>query len=107
MTPQALLATTLSVESTKENTDFVEVVHRGATRKAKVEYGDFRKIGKTDMKDQYIQDEISFLGMATVSVSYGDKITYKTVDYAVKHFQPIVDGYYNIFARKKVRTGRL
>ncbi len=108
MNPQDLLKTTIQAEASKDNSDFEDVTHRTLVRKAKVEYGDFRKVTKSDLEDRDIQDEISFLNMQTSTfLAKGDTLTYDTVEYSVEYFTPVVSGVFNIFATKKTRTGSM
>jgi len=112
MNPQDLLKKTIAAEASKSSSDFEDILHRTDTRRAKIEYGDFRQITKSDLGDRDIQDEISFLDVAAPFVSKGDSITYPatgadTVDYFVEYFTLVIPGIYKIFATKKVRTGSM
>lgn len=107
MNPQALLKKTIQAEASKKNSDFEDVTHRGSVKKAKVEYGDFRKTSKSDLGDRDIQDEISFLNMEVSFVAKGDKITHNSVDYFVEYFSIVTAGIYNVFATTKARTGSM
>lgn len=107
MKPQDLLLITIKAEASRQNSDFVDISHRGLTIKAKVEYGDFRQITKSDLGDRDIQDEISFLNAEVSFVAKGDKVTHNGIDYIIEHFSIVVTGIYNIFAIKKVRTGSM
>lgn len=108
MTPQNLLKKTIQAEASKDSSDFEDVLHRTIVRKAKVEYGDFRKVTKSDLEDRDIQDEISFLNMQTSSfLEKGDVLTYNEIEYSVEYFTPVVTGVFNIFATKKIRTGSM
>lgn len=107
MTPQDLLKKTINSESLKIGSDFVEILHRGSTKLAKIEFGDFRKTSKSDLGDRDIQDEISFLNVSTIYVAKGDTVTFNSVAYTVEYFTLVTIGIYNIFATKKVRTGNM
>ena len=107
MTPQELLTKTILAESSRDNSDFEDITHRATTKRAKVEYGDFRKIGKADLGDQLIQDEISFLNVIASYVAKGDKIVHLDKTYLVEYFSLVKEGVYNIFARKETRSGNL
>lgn len=107
MKPQDLLRKTIEAQATRKNSDFEDFTHRATTLKAKVEYGDFRKISKSDLGDRDIQDEISFLNVSVAFVAKGDKVTYRNIDYFIEYFTLVMPGIYNIFAIKKVRTGSI
>jgi len=107
MTPQDLLKKTITAEASRRNSDFEEITHRTKTLKAKIEYGDFRQITKSDLGDRDIQDEISFLNVAVSFITKGDKITYGDDDYFIEYFSLVTTGIYTIFAIKKVRTGSM
>lgn len=108
MNPQDLLKKTILNESSKTGSDFKDIIHRGNTLKAKIEYGDFRKSeqSKDTIKSGYIQDEISFLNVSTaIGVQRGDKVTLDNIDYYIEHYSLVMSDMYNIFAVKKVQTG--
>lgn len=107
MKPQDLLAKTIKAEANRKNSDFESISHRATTLKAKIEYGDFRQITKSDLGDRDIQDEISFLNVQVGFVTKGDKITYNEVDYFIEYFTIVTTGIYTIFATKKIRTGNM
>jgi len=107
MNPQNLLKKTMQAEASKESSDFEDISHRGVDLKAKIEYGDFRKISKSDLGDRDIQDEISFLDVSVSFVAKGDQITFSGVEYFVEHFTLVIPGVYKIFATKKARTGSM
>ena len=107
MKPQDLLKKTINAEANRKNSDFEDIIHRGKPKRAKIEYGDFRKITKSDLGDRDIQDEISFLNVTVDFVAKGDKITYDRVDYYIEFFSKVTTGIYTIFAIKKVRTGSM
>lgn len=105
MNPLDMMKKTILAESTKLNSDFVDVLHRGELKKAKVEYGDFRKIDKSEDNVKFIQDEISFLNMSSDYLSRGDSIEFDNIVYYIDNFSIVVTGVYNIYAVKKVETG--
>lgn len=105
MTPQELLSLTISNESTKDGTDFQEIVHRGVAKKAKVEYGDFRKATQSTVEIDQISDEISFLNVVADVVQRGDDIIFDSQKYNIEHFTKVTNNIYNIFATQKARTG--
>ena len=107
MKPQDLLKKTIQAEAGRSNSDFEDVTHRELVRKAKVEYGDFRKTSKSDLGDRDIQDEISFLNMETPYVAKGDSTIHNSVSYSVEYFSLVMAGVYNVFATKKARTGSM
>lgn len=105
MTPQERLSKTIQAESSRSSSAFEDFSHRGSIKRAIVEFGDFRKAGKTDLGDVTIQDEISFLDVKATFVSVGDKITYNSIDYNIDYFSPTINGFFKIFATKVTRTG--
>lgn len=107
MTPQARLLKTIQAEAGRSNSDFEVITHRGVDKKAKIHYGDFTKSSKSELDDWELQDEISFLNSEIQFVSKGDEITYNSVVYTVAHFTLVMQGVYNIFATKKLRTGSM
>ena len=102
-TPQDLLKKTIQVQASSVNSDFVEVTHRKVTRKAKIEYGDFRNAKKDILDGKSLDDDISFLDMETPFVSRGDDVTYDGSIYNVEYFIPVVAGVYKIYAKKTTR----
>lgn len=91
----------------RENTDFQSIGFKGQELKAKVEFGDFRKLGKISEEDigNKIEDEISFLDVDTLSkVNRGDIIVYDSEIYSIEHFTKAV-GLYKIFCTKQNRFG--
>jgi len=105
MSPQDLMKITIQTEANKDNSDFKDITLRKATRKAKVEYGDFRKISKSELDEKNLNDEISFLNVEIPFIARGDEVVFDSVTYIIEHFSPVMKGVYNIFATKKTRTG--
>jgi hypothetical protein len=103
MKPQDLLKTTIQALASNENSGFEEVTHRGNTRKAKIEFGDFRNAQKDNFDGKSLDDEISFLDMETPFISRGDDITYDGNIYNVEYFSPVVQGIYKVYAIKTTR----
>ena len=103
MTPQDLLKGTIQALASQDSSDFVEVTHRANTRKARVEYGDFRNAQKDNLDGKSLDDEISFLDMETPFISRGDDITYDGNIYNVEYFSPVVQGIYKVYAIKTTR----
>jgi len=111
--PQDLLNNTILALSTEKNSDgsecsdFEDFTHRGVLKRAKIEYGDFRSISKSELGDRDIEDEISFLNVPISFLSRGDSVIYNTVTYYIEHFAWVTKDIVNIFAKKKVRTGSI
>jgi len=106
MSPQDLMKITIMAESSHDSTDFEDITYKGATVKAKVVFGDFRKIGKTESKKFLrIEDEISFLNVIGFTVTNGIDIVYDGETYYVQTFTQPINGVYNIFCTKKKRVG--
>jgi hypothetical protein len=110
MRPQDLLKKTILAQANRTNSDFEDITHRGVTVRAKVEYGDFRKAGETDLGDRTLEDEISFLNVSipsTTLVSRGDEITCGDKTYEISYFSKVISDVYNIFATRKLRSGSM
>ena len=43
MTPQERMKKVIQAEASRSSSDFEDILHRGTTKRAKVEFGDFRK----------------------------------------------------------------
>ena len=95
---------TILAEASKDNTDFVEVMHRGVIKKAKIEYGDFRDISVQDNITE-IKDSISLLDMEVSNLKRGDNIVLDSDTYYVEYFSQVVSGVYKVYATKKLITG--
>lgn len=104
MTPQDMVKITIQAEASKDNTDFVEITHRGTTKKAKVEYGDFRELSKKDDKSE-IKDSISCLNLEADTLLRGDPIVLDGITYYVEFFTIVIPGIYNAYATVKKPTG--
>lgn len=107
MNPQDLVKNSILALQQRENTDFVEIQHRGNTYKAKVEFGDFRKIDKLEIGNS-IQDQISFLdiNITLLEVERGDAIVYDSMEYKIEHYTKAF-GLFKIFCLKESRYGGL
>lgn len=104
MKPQDLMKTTILAQAKRDDSNFVEFTHRGATKKSIVEYGDFRQVTKKDNQTE-IKDSISLLDFESTIVMRGDKITLDNIDYSIEYFTLVIPGIYKAFAVKTQKTG--
>ena len=102
-TPQNLMKNTIQSLAGNDNSDFVDVIHRETTRRAKIEYGDFRNVARDLLEGKSLDDEISFMDMETPFITRGDDITYNGNIYNVEHFSIVVEGIYKVYAIKSTR----
>lgn len=105
MRPQDKLKLTIQAEARRSSSDFEDIIHRGLTKRAKVEYGDFRKTTISALEERELSDDISFLNAEIAFVSKGDEIIFNSLVYEVAYYSLVMNGIYNIFATKKLRTG--
>ena len=105
MSPQDLVKDSILALQQMNNTDFVDIQHGGQTYKAKVEYGDFRKIDSLDIGNVF-QDEISFLDIDMLEPRRGDSVVYDSSTYKIEYFTKAV-GLFKIFCLKEDRFGGL
>ena len=103
MTPQDLMNQNITLMSQLDNSDFITIVHYGANKKAKVEFGDFQRISKEETT-RVLEDEISFVNMVTAFVKRGDQIVFNNITYYVSHWSKVGDGIFNVFCTKRSRV---
>lgn len=104
MTPQDLIKKTIQAQASRDDSNFVEVTHRGVVKKTIVEYGDFREVSKKDNKDE-IKDSISLLDFETTELKRGDQVVLDSVTYHIEYFTIVIPGIYKAFANKTEKTG--
>ena len=102
-TPQDRLKKTIQALASNVNSDFVDVIHRKVTRRAKVQYGDFRETKKDILDGKKKTDNISFLDMETPFISEGDPVEHDGLKYHVEFYSPVVSGVYKVYAIASTR----